>query len=72
MNNEQQSSGQLKLYYCMSCGFARVFHTAYSDFDDCPVCGAKSYIESSLNKNLPEEPETTEQIDEDHALQTKA
>ncbi len=46
--NEQKPAG-FKLYYCVKCGFARVFWSDQPQFTVCPACGNDIYVESSLN-----------------------
>jgi len=38
-----------KLYYCVRCGFARVFWSDNPQFNSCPACGNDIYVESSLD-----------------------
>ena len=46
--NEAKPTG-FKLYYCVKCGFARVFGSDKPQFNTCPACGNDIYVESSLN-----------------------
>jgi|GEM_PF-2026139 len=46
--NQHQPAG-FKLYYCVKCGFARVFWSDKPQFSTCPACGNDIYVESSLN-----------------------
>lgn len=58
LSNIKSYLPNLKLYYCIKCGFARVFWAGPPKESPCPACGGVKYEESVFNDDSQNETQT--------------